>query len=90
MGKKGTMKIGGFQLNKIEYLKLLDLNEEKKINIKKYDENIRNVYGNGHIRFYKYIFPFLKYNKEDVSAYNVAILTTKLIEKINKITKKNV
>jgi predicted dehydrogenase len=90
MGKKGTMKIGGFQLNKIEYLKLLDLNEEKKINIKKYDENIRNVYGNGHIRFYKYICPFLKYNKEDVSAYNVAILTAKLIEKINKITKKNV
>jgi UDP-N-acetyl-2-amino-2-deoxyglucuronate dehydrogenase len=89
MGKRGTMKIGGYQLNKIEYLKLNDFKKQKKIDIKNYTEKIKNVYGNGHKKFYNYIYLFLRKNIEDYKALQDAISTTLLINDINKFTKRN-
>ena len=89
MGKSGTIKIGGYQLNKINYLKLNDDKKEKKINFNKYEENIENIYGNGHDNFYKYLYKFLKNKKEDSKALQDAVYTSKLINEINKITKYN-
>ena len=56
MGSKGTIKIGGFACNKIEYFKT---NSNLKINFEKSSNSIDNVYGYGHKEFYKYVQLFL-------------------------------
>jgi predicted dehydrogenase len=60
MGSKGTLKIGGFASNTIAHL---STEASTKINLKNYRTKIGNVYGNGHIEFYKYVNFFLKKKK---------------------------
>lgn len=80
MGSKGIIKIGGFASNKIVYFK----NELKtKLDLSKFQNDINNVYGEGHEKFYKYVSSFLD-KKIKVNSFDVAsaLKSVKVIEKI--------
>lgn len=57
MGTKGTVKIGGFALNQLDYYNL-----QKNILLNKYKTNPKNVYGFGHVKFYEHVYKCIKKN----------------------------
>lgn len=64
LGEKGHMVIGGFAMNKITSCDFFDMSEEeRKVLFDKYQENPPNVYGFGHIRFYKNVYDNLMHRK---------------------------
>jgi len=80
MGNKGTIKIGGFASNKIVYFAN---DKNTKLNKKKYDIDIENVYGDGHKKFYKFVNLFLdKKIKKNIFDINNSIKSVKVVEKI--------
>jgi len=80
MGSKGIIKIGGFASNKIVYFN----NQRKtKLDLNKHSENISNVYGKGHIKFYKYVGLFFKKKiTKNIFDIKSAIKSVKVVEKI--------
>lgn len=82
MGSKGTIKIGGFASNKLDFVSNV---YKTKINLRKYNSKIGNVYGHGHLEFYKYVNSYLigkvKKNKFDVRQ---AFKSVELVECIVK------
>ena len=80
MGSEGTIKIGGFASNKIDYFENY---KNKKLNKKQYLTNIKNVYGQGHREFYKFIHLFLdKKIKRNIFDIDSSIKSVKIVEKI--------
>lgn len=79
MGTKGSAKIGGFALNKIDYY-----NSSSKINKNKFQTNPKNVYGYGHIKFYEHFLKSIKNNKKSEFECFDAIKTVELINAIYK------
>lgn len=58
LGSKGTVVIGGFAVNKVETWNIIgDTNSKDFLN-----ENPRDVYGFGHVKFYKHLVDVLKNN----------------------------
>jgi len=88
MGNKGTLKIGGFASNKISYFKNV---YKTKFNIEKFNDNILNVYGVGHQKFYKYVADFLlkklNNNSFDISSSIKSVATVESILKSFKSKK---
>ena len=86
LGSNGIVEISGFAMNKIKIWKT-----SKKF-YKKFNENyeIRNVYGNGHLEFYKNVYDYLNGKNSDVINFEDAVHVSKVIEAINNsIRKKN-
>ncbi len=83
MGTKGSAKIGGFALNKIDYY-----NVSKKVNISKYETNPKSVYGFGHLKFYKHVLDSIKNKKKSEYEAFEAIKTVKIINAIYKSIEK--
>jgi predicted dehydrogenase len=85
LGSKGIVEISGFAMNKIKIWKT-----SKKI-FRKFKENyeIKNVYGNGHLEFYKNVYYNLKGKDNDVIKFEDAVHVSKVIESINISIKKN-
>ena len=82
MGSKGTMKIGGFASNKLEFFKN---KSNTKIDLNKYSNQIENVYGHGHLEFYRFIKFFLKNknrNKKNPFDINSSIKSVQVVESI--------
>jgi len=79
LGTKGSAKIGGFALNKLEYYNL-----SKNIDLSKYQTNPYNVYGFGHIKFYIHVLDSLKTGKPSEFEAKNALNTVKLINAIYK------
>ena len=79
MGTKGSAKVGGFALNEISYFHL-----KKKTNINKFKTNPKNVYGYGHIEFYKHVTETIYKNKKSEFESNEAIKTVEVINAIYK------
>ncbi len=84
MGTKGSAKVGGFALNEIIYSNL-----RKKSNNDKYKTNPKNVYGYGHIEFYKHIENVMSKNKKSEFECREAIKTVELINAIYKSIETN-
>ena len=84
LGTKGSAKIGGFALNKIEYYNL-----QKDIKFSKYQTNPENVYGFGHVEFYKHVIRSIKSNKPSEFEAKEAIKTVELINAIYKSIETN-
>lgn len=62
-GEKGTVKIGGEALNKIDLWKFADkLAGEEKMN--KFNEEISNVYGHGHVELYRDMIDAITSNRK--------------------------
>ena len=83
MGTKGSAKIGGFALNKIDYY-----NISKKVDISKYETNPKSVYGFGHLKFYKHVLDSIKNKKKSEYEAFEAIKTVKMINAIYKSIEK--
>tara|TARA_B100000242_G_scaffold294139_1_gene275064 strand:+ start:2221 stop:3258 length:1038 start_codon:yes stop_codon:yes gene_type:complete len=84
MGTKGSAKVGGFALNEITYSHF-----QQKTNNNKYKTNPKNVYGYGHIEFYKHVLESINKNKKSEFESHEAIKTVKLINAIYKSIEKN-
>ena len=79
MGSKGSAKIGGFALNEISYY-----HSNKKININQYKTTPKNVYGFGHIEFYKHVYHCIK---KKINSDFDAKKSSKTVSLINAIYK---
>ena len=79
LGTKGSAKVGGFALNKLEYYNL-----KTKQNLSRYDTNPKNVYGFGHVKFYKHVIDTIKSRRKSEFEADYAIKTVKLINAIYK------
>lgn len=84
MGTNGSAKIGGFALNEISYYY-----SGKSFNEKKYTTKPKNVYGFGHIEFYKHFLSSIKKNKKSEFECDDAYKTVKLINAIYRSIEKN-
>lgn len=58
IGEKGTVKVGGEALNEIQHWEFDEMNEEDQV-ILESSYQIRSVYGNGHVPYYKNIIDVL-------------------------------
>ena len=79
MGTKGSAKIGGFAMNKIEYYY-----SKKKISLKKYNTYPKNVYGYGHTKFYEHVIESVAKNFKSEFECTEALKTVQLINAIYK------
>ena len=86
MGNKGTIKIGGFASNKLEYF---SNTYGTKIDLKKFSSKIGSVYGYGHLEFYKYVNAYLD-GRIANNQFNIsqAIKSVYVVESIVKSFKK--
>ncbi len=89
MGTKGFIRIGGFQMNQIEKIKVKNKSFSKKI-IKKNSENLSDVYGRNHSEVYYFIKKYLG-NTQDKKIKKIAkeyvddaFETVKVFEKIKR------
>ena len=82
LGKKGSVEIGGFAANKMNYIYL----EGKKItnDLDKYNTNPPNVYGYGHYKFYDDVLKDILNKKKNFKAIriNEAIYSLKIVHAI--------
>lgn len=81
LGTKGTVEIGGFAVSKVltwKFVKKLPI--DKKIN--QYSRLYKNVYGFGHLEFYKDIYCFFNKKKNTIIKYKEGIKSIQLIDKI--------
>jgi len=83
LGSNGTLKISGFASNELTYY--IDSNKIK-LNLDKYCDDIKNVYGNGHYLFYKYVARFLKSDKKKINEFDInsSLKSVMLVEKLIK------
>ncbi len=82
MGSKGTIKIGGFASNNLEFV---SNTIGTKVNLKKFSSKIGSVYGHGHLEFYKHVNLFLKGKiKKNQFNINHSIKSVHLVESIVK------
>ena len=84
MGSKGSAKVGGFALNEMTYSHL-----NIKINKKRYKTNPNNVYGYGHIEFYKHVINSINKDLKSEFECREAFKTVKLINAIYKSIETN-
>ncbi len=80
LGSKGSAKIGGFALNKIDFYNL----PNNKVDIYKFQTNPKNVYGFGHVKFYEHVLYSLKNKKSSEFDANNALKTVEVINAIYK------
>ncbi len=81
LGTKGTIVIGGFAMNKLEYCKS---EKASKLLKKKFDTEPPNVYGFGHDKFYKYLDKIFNNKKLIKKNIDLAVHVSEVIEAINK------
>ena len=74
LGNKGMVEIGGFAANKIVKWEI-----DEKIDIDKFSQNPKNVYGFGHIEFYKDVIQSIKTNKKGICEMEEGIKSIKLM-----------
>ncbi len=87
ISEKGTIKIGGVALNSIKEINLKNKRIEEKI--KNLSYNIENIYGNGHVPYYKNVAMTIN-NKEKASTDGYeGIKSLNLILKSYESNKKN-
>ncbi len=79
LGEKGTVKIGGVAVNKIEHWDFKDKNEQDESDV--YDANYEtdNVYGNGHIPYYENMIKSLNNEEEAICDGHEGLKTLELI-----------
>ena len=84
LGSKGTVVIGGFAVNKVETWNILGA---EKPSFNHMNENPRDVYGFGHIKFYQHIVDEINSDKSKLVEATEGIKTVKLISAIYKSMK---
>ena len=82
LGEKGSVKVGGFAVNKIEHWDFKEYHKEDAF-VKKYSTNPPTVYGYGHIEFMKHVIKTLTYGGDYLDGKE-GIKSLYLIEAIEK------
>ena len=86
LGSKGSVVIGGFAVNKVITWNIVG---ENNVSLEHLNENPKDVYGFGHIKFYKAIVDTLKNDKSSLVDGKEGIKTVKLINAIYESIKTN-
>ena len=86
LGSKGSVVIGGFAVNKVISWNIAG---ENNVSLEHLDENPKDVYGFGHIKFYKEIVDTLKNDKTSLVDGEEGMKTVKLINAIYESIKTN-
>ncbi len=86
LGEKGMVEVGGFAANKILHWNF----KGKKNNLikSKYFENPKNVYGFGHLEFYKKVVSNIRFNSKAIMAQD-ATNSLKVLDALYKSAKLN-
>lgn len=88
IGEKGTVKIGGVALNKIEVWDFKDKNkDDEKVFEQSYDT--KSVYGFGHTKYYNIVIDCIVNNKQPFIDGNEGIKALKLVSAIHQSSKEN-
>ena len=74
LGNKGIVEVGGFAANKIVKWEV-----DEKIDIDKFSQNPENIYGFGHIEFYKDVIDSIKNNKKAICEMEEGIKSIKVM-----------
>ena len=83
LGEKGSVKIGGFAVNKVDTWEFKDYENDDEL-IHKHSTVPENVYGFGHIEFYKNVVGSLINNKDQFIDGEEGKKSLKLIQAIYK------
>ena len=86
LGSKGSVEIGGFAVNKVISWNIVG---ENNVSLEHLNENPKDVYGFGHIKFYKKIVDTLKNDNTSLVDGVEGIKTVKLINAIYESIKTN-
>lgn len=86
LGKKGMVEIGGFAANKILHWNFKGKNNDIIKN--KFFQNPKNVYGFGHLEFYKKVISNLKFNTKAIMAVD-AMNSLKILDALYKSARLN-
>lgn len=81
LGEKGTARVGGFALNKIEHWEFADedpMDEEARSS----DTAPSSVYGFGHLPYYRHVFDVLNNNVQPMCTGREARKTVEIIMKV--------
>ncbi len=81
LGENGSVVIGGYAVSKIDTWKFKKF-KKSDIGILRYSSNPKNVYGYGHIQFYKNVYSYLKNKKNSVTTLSDGVKSIKIIDKI--------
>jgi UDP-N-acetyl-2-amino-2-deoxyglucuronate dehydrogenase len=84
LGDKGMVEIGGFAANKI-----LKWEIDENIDIEKYTQNPENIYGFGHIEFYKNVVESIKHNTKGVCEMEEGIKSIKVMNAMYESIERN-
>lgn len=64
MGENGTVEIGGFAVNEMKTWNFKDQHPEDQDVIKKYRQNPPDVYGFGHVEYFRNVINCIKYDEK--------------------------
>jgi UDP-N-acetyl-2-amino-2-deoxyglucuronate dehydrogenase len=81
LGEKGTIRVGGTSMNKIEYWEFID-KQPYDAELKKYNTNPISVYGFGHSSYYQNVISCLKSDAQPSSDGSEGIKSLYLLERI--------
>ena len=81
LGTKGTVVIGGYAVSKINTWQFIKAKKQDK-SILKFSSNDKNVYGIGHIEFYKNVYNYLANKKNSATTIKDGVKSIKIIDKI--------
>jgi len=90
LGENGSVVIGGFAVSRIDTWQFKKTKKQDQ-NILKHSSNPKNVYGFGHIEFYKNVYNFLFNKNNSATTFVDGIKSIKIIDKIyssSEISKK--
>ena len=81
LGEYGSVVIGGFAVSRIDTWQFKKIKKNDK-NILKYSSNPKNVYGFGHIEFYKNVYYYINKKKNKATTLSEGVKSIKIIDKI--------
>tara|TARA_A100001015_G_scaffold236692_1_gene269026 strand:+ start:10475 stop:11530 length:1056 start_codon:yes stop_codon:yes gene_type:complete len=81
LGENGTVVVGGYAVSKIDTWQFSKTQKKDK-DVLKYSSNYKNVYGFGHIEFYKNVYNYLDNKRNNATTLKDGIKSIKIIDKI--------
>tara|TARA_B100000242_G_scaffold294385_1_gene277019 strand:+ start:8217 stop:9326 length:1110 start_codon:yes stop_codon:yes gene_type:complete len=79
LGEKGSVRIGGTAVNKIDFWEFLDKDEDD-LHVEDVNYRTKSVYGNGHIPFYKNMLSSLKGIEEPICDGSEGLKSLEILE----------
>ena len=88
LGEKGTVKLGGVAMNKIEHWDFLE-KTEKDDNIMNSNYETTSVYGFGHVRYYENVVNCFRGTEKPLINANEGLSSLRLLDAIHQSSSSN-